>query len=126
MIDVEQRALRPLEQDVGSSLHRAMDHEPDIFGDQKNPRREPLEHCNRRIDFRSLLHAERREKRVRMRDAFFYECSQTLRMSQIENAHPAPRNLVFIRGPNSTSGCSDLSARGAQRIDQLVKGKNEM
>src|SRR5688572_26962034 len=47
-------------------------------------------------------------------------------MPQVEHANAAPRDLVLVRRPDSPTRRSDLLARGALPIEQLVVRQDEM
>src|SRR5258706_3724669 len=103
-----------------------MHSEPDIFGDRKNPRSDPSESFESRLEIGALLHTERSELRIRVRNPTLDARAQSFRMPQVEHAHSASRNLVLVSRTNPASRCPNLFARRAHRIDELVIWKNEM
>src|SRR5438477_10487863 len=103
-----------------------MHRETDVFGDRQNSRRDPRQSIERRLQISAFLHTEGRELRVRVRNSTLDARTQPFRMPQVEHAHSASRNLVLVGWTDSASRCSDLFARRADRIDELVIRKNEM
>ncbi len=126
VIDIEQRALRALEQHGGARLLRAAHREPDVVGEREQPRCETLEHLHGLFDARAHRAAERRELRVGVRDAAFHKLVQLFGMAQIEHAHAAARDLVLIGGPDAAAGGADRLARGALAVHELVVRQHEM
>ena len=128
MIDVEQRALRALEQHRRAALDRAMHHEPDVVGEREQSPREPLEH---RDASHSTSHALRG---CRSAASCAFACSapastssrSRARMPQVEHAHAAPRDLVLVRRADAAARRADRLARRALAVDELVIRQHEM
>jgi len=103
--------LRTFEKNVRPGCNRAMNEEPDVFGDWKNSRCEALEECDSGVDVGAILHSKRGQKCVRVCDRFFNERAKSLRVTQIEHANSASSDLVFVRWSDTATGRSDFLAR---------------
>src|ERR1700681_2414542 len=125
MIDVEQRALRALEQNRRAPDDGAMDLEPYVRGEREQPVSELLENSKGVIDI-GALGAGHGQLDVGVCDSALDQLSQTLRIPQVEHADPAPSVLILVRWTNSTARGADLLARGALAVDQLVIGQHEV
>ena len=127
MIDVEQRALRALEQHAPRRLDRAMDHQADVLRERQQPLREPLEQLERlHRRQRACPSRSARAARCACSAPLLHELAQPLGMSQIEHAHAAPRDLVLVRRPDAAPRRADRLARGARAVHQLVIRQHEV
>jgi hypothetical protein len=120
VIHVEQRALRALEQNRRPASHRAMHHQPHVIGERQQSLGEPSDQRDDLVGVDASLAAEVLELSVRMLGAPLDEVAQSRRMSQVEHAHAAARDLVFVRWSDSTTRGADRRARRALAIDELV------
>ena len=78
MIDVEQRALRPLQKHRRAAPYRPMDREADVVGERKQTLGESLEHRNRLRAAHTFLAAEAGELRLGVCRALLDELMQSL------------------------------------------------
>src|SRR5450759_2073209 len=125
VIDVEDRALRTLEQHRGTADYRAMDLETHVFGKREQSLREALQNSQRVVDVRALR-ARHRELDVGVRDSTLDQLSQPLRIPQVEDADPAPPKFVLVCRADPASRRADLLAGRALAVDQLVIRQHEM
>src|SRR6185437_12315554 len=87
---------------------------------------ELAELSHRLLDFSALARAETRELRVRPFDPKRHEVAEAILIANVEHAHTAPRNLVFVRGTNATSGGAERLRVRALAVDKLVIREHEM
>ena len=126
MIDVEQRALRALQQHRCATNYCAVNPQPDILGEWQQSLGELLQHVEGVIHVGPFRPGYGRQLNVRVCDAALHEPSQPLGVAQVEHADPTPAELVLIRWSDSPSGRSDLFAGRALTVYQLVIRKHEM
>src|SRR4030095_4897376 len=69
---------------------------------------------------------EARELPVGVLDTALHELSNAGGMTQVENAHASARDLVLVRGPDSSTRRADLLARGALAVEQLGIREHEV
>src|SRR5450759_1956808 len=125
VIDVEERALRALEQHRGATDDRAMDLEPHVFRQREQPLREPLQNSERVIDV-GALGTRHRELDVGVRDSALDQFSQPLRVPQVQDADPAAAKFVLVCRADPASRRADLLACRALAVDQLVIRQHEV
>jgi len=126
VIDVEQRALRSLEEHRRVGADGAVHHEADVFGEREESRREPPEQLEHRLDVDLRVGAAAGQASPRVFGALLHDLAQPLGMTQVEHAHAAPRDLVFVRRPDAAPGRADRLARRARAVHLLVIRQDEM
>src|ERR1700681_2134177 len=109
MTDVEQRALRALEQNRRAPDDGAMDLEPYVLGEREQPVSELLENSKGVIDI-GALGARHGQLDVGVRDSALDQLSQALGIPQVEHPDPTPPELILVRWTDSTAGGADLLA----------------
>jgi hypothetical protein len=126
VIDVEQRALRALEQHGRAAPPRAMHGEAHVLGEREQARGEALEEGERLLDVRAALAAEVLQLCVRVSGALLDERPQATRVAQVEHAHAAARDLVLVGRADAAPRRADLAARRALAIHRLVIREDEV
>ena len=125
MIDVEQRALRALEQHRGAADDGAVDLETDVLRERQQSLGKALEHAEGEIDI-GALRPRGGELDVGVRDSALDQLSQALRVSQVENANAAAAVLVLVGRADSATSRSDLLAGRALAVYELVIRQHEV
>ncbi len=126
MVDVEQRALRALEQHRLAARQRLVHDAPGVHRQRQQPRGETLEQGDVLRGVGALRIAQEAEHLVRLLDPRAHACRGAGEVLEVADANAATAVLVFIGGPDAPPRRADALALLARAIEQLVERQREM
>jgi hypothetical protein len=103
-----------------------MHRESDVVRERKKTLGETLEHGDGLAAVHALVAAEPRELRFSVRRTLLHELTQSVAVSEIEDANSAASDFVLVRGADTAPRRTDRLARVAFGVDKLVVRKHEM
>ena len=115
MIDVEQRALRPLEHDRAPLAPRPIQEQRHV----RDPRRHALPGAAQVREHLPRVHRRIADDAVAGVDVVLHRLGQRLGVGQVADPHAAPRDLVFVRRADASRRGADLALAAARLAEQV-------
>ena len=112
MVDVEQRALRALEQDALAGLALAVEQVPGHIHERQDLGRD-LRELAHQLLFGDLRLAKPAAQRVVVHEDAVDLGPERGQVAQVLHADGAPADLVLVGGPDAAAGGADLVGAGA-------------
>ena len=126
MIDVEQSALRPFQEDGLAALQRFVHDSAGVDGDRQEARGKAVEQGHVLGGVGPLGRAEQLEELVRRPDAGADELFGAVEVAQVAHPNAAPAIFVLVGWPDAAPGGADLVPLLARAVEQLVIGERQV
>ena len=129
MVEVEQRALRALEQDALAVAERGVDEERRVRDVRPQPLGEALVRRGDLLELERLVLVDALEPDVLLGERGLDLLAQDLRVEQVLDADPEPRGLVGVGRPDTAPRRPDLELAEpplARTVDRDVPGHDQV